>query len=236
MRILFIGILFFGLLSPSFAQHAVLRENTRNLFEKKSDFGPALKKFNHLFFGFGLMYDNPNLQNIRLTAWRSNSLSAGWRHKLSLLKFYAIGYDIYYQYNDFRIKQIPGKIFPDSALHTSEKLNFHQLGIELYQRFTFYQRGNLMGLFLDLGIYANYNYLIKYKEFDFFPNYVNNAQKRTIVYRYLNYVENYHYGIHARIGLNRVVLATEYRLSPLIKDSDVQLPPLWIEIQFGLHK
>ena len=92
-----------------------------------------------------------------------------------------------------------------------------------------------MGLFLDMGVYANYNFLVKYKEKDKFTNYTYNAKYRTITYKKLDYTLPYHYGFHTRLGLNRLSIAAEYRLSPLIKNFDTHLPPLWFEIQVGLH-
>ena len=220
----------------AYSQKVLLNENTHSLYDQKSDFGPGQKKFSHLYFGYGLMFDNPNFQNIRLEAWRSTSITTGWRTQRKLLNFYTLGTDLYYNFNDFAIKQFEGKTFPDIALHQKELLSFHNIGAEIYQRITFFQIGKLMGIFLDFGAYANYSFVTKYIEKDRYTDYTNNAKIRVITYRGLNYIEDYHYGVHVRLGINKWVIASGYRLSPLLKNTDVYLPPIWFELQLGLHK
>jgi hypothetical protein len=222
--------------APIRAQKIVINEKTGSLFEQKNDFGPAQKRFKHLYLGYGLMLDNPNFQNIRLEAWRSNSITTGWRTQYKIWKFYSLGTDLFYNYSDFAIKQYDGKTFPDLEIHQKEKLSFHNAGTEIYQRITFFKRGKLMGTFLDAGIYGSYVFLSKYTEKDKFDEYNNNAKIRVITYRRLNYTENYQYGVHARLGFNKWAIASGYRLSNLLKNTNVCLPPIWFELQLGLHK
>ena len=216
------------------AQQTVIQESTQDLFETEA-FGPGKKNFTHIYLGYGLIYDKIGLSNVKLKPWRSNVFDVGIRSLHRFFSFYSWGADFYYQYSNFELLQFNGKIFPDSVNHYSEVLNFHQAGLDLFQRITFYRRGNLMGVFIDLGIYAEYNLLVKYKERDKWDNISNFAKIRTVSYRDLNFVEPYHYGVKARLGYNRLNITAMYRLSNLIKNFDVKMPPIAIEIQFGLH-
>jgi hypothetical protein len=228
--------LFISISNTAFSQKVLLSEKTNTLFEKKNDYGPGLKNFHHLYLGYGLMLDNPNFQNVRLVAWRSNSVNAGWRVQHNIFRFYGLGTDIYYNYTDFSIKQIPGKTFPDVDLHQKERLVFHNVGAEVYQRITVFRRGNLMGLFIDAGAFINYSFLTKYIEKDKFDAYTDNAKIKVVTYRGLNYVNDFHYGWHFRLGYNRWAIAASYRISPLLKNTDALLPPIWFQLQLGLHK
>lgn len=233
-KLLLILSISFGLSAQ--AQKILLEKHTRDLFPAQNTNGPNLKHFKHAYLDYGFSMADSKTQGITLLTARSNTFSFGVRYKRKLAEFLSIGYAFYYNFEDFAIKQEAGKIFPNSILHSKEKLNFNNLGSELYTRLNFAPRGNTLGLFLDLGGFFNWTFTAKHKTTDIFEDYENNAKEIQVISKHLEYTEPFHYGVCARLGYNRYILTASYRLSGYIKEEfDVVLPKLSIGFEIGLH-
>lgn len=210
--------LFFGILLLSFSTKAqtVLLNVDRNNEQKITERGPNLKKFTHIIFHAGLLasQDKPGAQIIY---GGSLNLALGIRKKYKITPFYSLGFDIQNQYTDYKLKQVKGKILPDTVINNiSGRLDYYSSGFGFYNRINFDpRRGNFLGAFLDLGIMGEWYYSIKSVS-------KNKRTDGTIlksVVRNLPYVNNLDAKIYARIGFSHFSLFGSYRLTELFKTS-----------------
>lgn len=210
--------------SNSFAQTVLLEKNVKdNAYSLKK--GPNMKSFSHLFFGYEFFTGKPDKKGAEIIYGSSSSLNIGYRYKFKIFEFYSIGFSTIYSYNKYVIKQDKNKILPNPVLHDKEKIRFSNAGFEFYNRFNFDKRGNTIGKYIDIGLYGNWAFAINHytrdKEYD-----ENNMSELTVVkYTGLKYTEKYGYGLSARIGMNKVSLSADYRISNMFKE-DYQLPEL----------
>jgi hypothetical protein len=214
------------------SQDVVFNENV-NSDSVIETHGPNLKHFKHPYIGFGFaaMQSEDKRSNVDLGL--SSNFVFGYRYKLKLSNFYAIGYDINYNQSWYRLSQTTDKRTPDSLLNDKERLTFQNFEIGLYNRFNFGKRGNIIGKFIDLGAYADWTFQCTH----FFQNKIDGNIYKTEVTR-LKYYEPVNYGVLARIGINRWVVYANYRLSDLFKSAYnyAELPRLTVGFQVGLHK
>jgi hypothetical protein len=222
----------------------VLMEEKINAYDfKLPTKGPNFRHFNHLYIGFGFFIPDANAMEVKTKPASTTSFEFGWRYKLKLTNWFALGAGISYKNDIFDIKQIENKIIPDSVSHTKEKLRFNYLGSEAYIRFNFGKRGNIVGRFIDFGAYANWAFRVKHMMIDKVDENVPHraGSQRVILYK-LDYIEKFCYGLKARIGSNRLVLTADYRMSELFTDDykaevgNYYLPKFAVGFEFGLHK
>jgi hypothetical protein len=197
-------------------------------------FGPNLKNFRHFYFGLGFIAGKPDSTGSDIITGYSMNYLVGFRYKLRVTNWFAIGYDIDFTSYGYRLKQASSKITPDTILHDKEKLTFSDLGADIYMRFNYGRRGNRIGNFIDLGGYADWVFSARNYMKDKIAN--GNVVETTI--SHLNYFNPYNYGAVARIGFNRYVLFGYYRLSDIFKTSYnyPELPRITIGLQIGIHK
>ena len=151
---------------------------------------------------------------------------------------------LYYDNTVYRIKQKEGKRFPNANIHDKETLRLNNLGFEIFQRINFGRRGNFVGKFIDMGLYYNWAFDVKhaYKDKIDQSNNPDMAKNTKIINRNLNYIDDFNYGLRARLGFNRSVLTFTYRLSDLFdktfhnNEIDIEMPRFTLGIQLGIHK
>jgi hypothetical protein len=160
----------------------------------------------------------------------------GYLWKWRMTKWYELGFDVLYHYNSFHIKQDSLKVLPSTKLHKREKIVFNNIQVSHFQRFKFKNKYHSAGIFLDLGVYAGYNYRVKHQTLE--RNRAKGAGKTKTVNTQLKYTEDFNYGLMARIGFNRVVFYGRYRWSNLFtKNSGLpELPTYEVGLKFGLHQ
>ena len=126
------------------------------------DFGPNLKKFTHLTFHLGAVASNDR-PGARIFYGSSINLSLGLRKKFKISRFYSVGYDIEWQYTEYKFKQRQGKTFPDTIINNvSQRLDFSFISLGFYNRFNLDpSRGNFLGTIIDIGINASLDYSVK---------------------------------------------------------------------------
>jgi hypothetical protein len=230
--------------SQSISSQTVLLEEKIGAYDfKPPSKGPNFRHFSHLYIGFGFYIPDGKDYEVKTKPGSTTSLEFGWRYKLKLTNWLAIGSGINYVNNIFDIKQIDNKIVPNNILHTKEKLRFNNAGSELYLRFNFGKRGNIVGRFVDFGAYGNWAFKVKHMFVDKAENQsVYGAGSQRVILYNLNYIERFDYGLKTRIGFNRYVLTAFYRMSDLFTSDykaevgDYYLPKLSVGLELGLHK
>jgi hypothetical protein len=199
-------------------------------------YGQNYKHFRHAYltYGFVSSEDTPGSEIIY---GLSRHMALGYRYKRKFTNFYALGFDASINSDAFHLKQNSSKSLPNDSIHESERLVFSYLKGEIYNRFNFGKRGNIIGKFIDLGVYANYNYRVKNISIDKLSDNEYNAGRMKQIFTGLDYYERTGYGMVARAGINRYVVFAQYRLSdafePAFNYED--LPKLILGFQVGLY-
>lgn len=198
--------------------------------------GPNKDYYNHLFIGYGFIFGESESDSAQILTPKSSAFQLGYLWKWRITKWYELGFDVLYHYNSFHIKQDSMKIVPSSNLHKREKIVFNNLQLAPFQRFKFKNKHHSAGIFLDLGVYAGYNYRIKHQTVE--SNRAQGAGNTKTVNTELKYTEDFSYGLMARIGFNRFVFYGRYRWSNLFTDDSglPDLPIYEVGVKFGLHQ
>ena len=222
---LLFGIFLFSLQINVKSQIVLLHEDVK-ADSVVSRFGPNRTHYLQMYYGAGFILGNSDSTGADIKPWKSYYLSAGFRYKLKLGKYYAIGLDAAYQYNSFRLKQNPTNFLPDTFLHKKERLNFHNLSASFFNRINFKKRGDIIGNYLDFGCYADYIFSSTHYYRD--ATVLGNVSRETAVHEHkLQYVNNYDYGFFARIGWEGFAFWGQYRVSDLFdKNYNIKYPEL----------
>lgn len=232
------AFIFMSLAVLSFSQEILLEEDVAGdtIIEKN---GPNLKRYGHFFFDYGFFADQPEGDGMEIQYGFSNALTFGYRYKYKLNNTFAFGWDMHLSSWIFRIKQNDQKTFPDSILHTKERLTAGNLGGEIYLRINYGRRGNQIGNFIDLAGYGNWIYGATHYTKDKLDN-PNSVHAKIVETSYTNlgYIDQYAYGVNCRLGFNRFVLGASYRLSDIILETYntyPEMPRLSVSLQIGIH-
>ena len=195
--------------------------------------GPNLKNYTHVFLGFGFpLFTGEALNYTKPGA--SMIVDYGIRYKRRLNNTFALGFDLSVNWAAFKIKQDDGKSIPDSTINKKEKFQVNSLSPDIYIRINAGRRGNYIGKFLDLGAFGSWNWEKAHKTQN--KNAAGELVKTTTLR--LTYVEDFSYGVLARIGMNRFALAVKYRLSNLFTKSSgfAEVPRFSAGLEIGLFK
>ena len=171
---------------------------------------------------------------------RSWEYSFGYRYKLKLLSFYAVGLDAGLRYVRYRIEDEkliydPSKPLTMASITDKFSVGISSLGLEAYNRINIGPRGNTLGQYIDIGFRGEWNYatreIIKQK-----LESTDLAERMRTVNRGLKYIESFSTLVTARIGYNKLSLFGYYRLSDLFKHKYglVELPSVIIGIQIKI--
>lgn len=221
------------------AQDIVLDKNVDEQYSEKR--GPNMRQYGHVYEGFAMVVPYDDNSGASTQVGRSGEFLLGYRYKLKLLSFYAIGFDLSHSWNRYGIKSedaVPLDVAnnPLSQASAVDKLSLviSSLGAEAYNRINIGKRGNTLGNYLDIGIKAQWNYgrklILKEKAGD-----ADYFEKRRSVENNLRFIEKYSTLITARVGINKYILYANYRFSDLIAAgyTTPELPPLTAGFQFA---
>ncbi len=220
------------------AQDIVLDKNVDEQFNEKK--GPNMRQYGHLYFGIAFVVPYNNISGADVESYRSGELAYGYRYKLKLLSFYAIGFDLSHHWSRYGIKSetaVPVTI--ENPLSQASEVNKLSLGIaslgaEAYNRINIGKRGNVLGNYLDIGIKGEWNYVRKLimKEKAVSGDYYETSRS---VQKNLNFIRKYSTLVTARIGINKIMLYGDYRFSDLIAAgfTTPELPPLTVGVQLA---
>jgi hypothetical protein len=223
--------------SNNFSQEVLLEKNIRdNAYSHIK--GPNMKKFSHIYLGYEFFAGNSDDKGADIIYGLSSCINIGYRYKFKIIEFYSVGFNIDYSFKKYLIKQNAEKILPNTQLHDKEKIRFSNAGLELYNRFNIGKRGNIIGKYLDIGLYGNWAFAINHFIKDKVADENNKAELVTIKYSNLTYTRRLYYGLSARLGLNWLAISAEYRFSDLFK-KEYQFPELSrlaIGLEFAIYK
>jgi hypothetical protein len=215
----------------AYSQEIVFSQNVKSDTVRPTQ-GPNLKNYKHMFLGIG--FPLTTADEVAYTkAGSSLTVDYGIRYKRRLNNTFAVGFDVAVIWAAYKIKQETGKSIPDTIINKRAKFKVNSLTPDLYLRINVGRRGNYIGKYLDLGGYGSWNwkkaYVIQNKD--------DNDQMVKVSTSRLSYMENFSYGLLARIGVNRLSVAAKYRLSDLFKDQVYsELPRFSVGVEFALPK
>lgn len=210
----------------------------------KREKGPNTRHFGHFYLGAGIITDFDESKGTEINPWKSSQFLIGYRYKLKLLSFYALGLDLNYKVDQFALEgdnKNPADSLNPLTFSLQEKkhsLTNNSFGLELYQRINFTKRGNSLGKYFDTGIRMQWNFADVEEILTNFDDAAYVGRER-IINRRLKYIEDFSYGLSARIGSNHFSIHSFYRLSDYFKKNDVfdipELPRLTIGFQYAIY-
>ena len=229
------------------AQFDIFKDSTgrsRTLVRYDVDTSGEIPKFgpNRLFYLHGLsrIGEMAGPQNYGLqTNWWSYSILYGFRMKLKLWSWESVVMDLGYHYDRYSLRMDTPRLSPlENSNHQREKIVIHNFSGAICDRINFGRRGNVMGLYPDLGVYGDYGFYNS----NVYVNqyYVSNSPSgyhykvKTKINR-LPYLEKFNYGLTARIGGDYGGIFVLWRWNDLIKQSytniERDLPKLTVGIE-----
>lgn len=205
---------------------------------KISKFGPNRLFFAHPFGQFGAM-EFPQVYGAQ-TNWWSCSLAYGLRMKLKLFFWNALVVDAAYRYDRYSIRQDTPKLLPlSSDNHVRERISLHNFSVTACDRINFRRRGNVLGIWLDLGVYADD--ILRSTNVYVDRHYDSNGtsgysyKSKTTIAR-LPYLEKVNYGLTIRTGGEFTSMFIQYRMNDLFNydsSNNRDLPKLIFGIGFA---
>jgi hypothetical protein len=236
LSILFIGLALISI-EICHAQTPVLEESVWEDTIPKT-VGPNYSNFWHTYIKYGLILGPAENESSNIRYGRSYDLNLGLRYKKKINSFYSLGFSFEYNQQNYSLEQDSGKLTPDSILHKTERLQFNYFNLVLYNRFNYGKRGNIIGRYVDIGVYGGLGFgIIHHTRDEFNPSFVG-AEIVDITRRKLDYVNRLNYGVLARIGFNKWAIYGKYRLSDLFNDKRnlAEMPPLVVGLELGLFR
>lgn len=216
----------------AFSQDILLNQNVRADSIRPTR-GPNLKHFTHFYVGLGFPVSTNGIENYTIPGL-STGLDLGFRYKRRINNYLATGLELGINSTSFKLKQKEPKTVPDTILNNKEKLQISCLKSSGYIRINIGRRGNYIGNYLDVGAYGDWNFQKKHKT----TNENEDGEKVRVSTTRLKYIENFSWGVLARVSVSRYAFTAHYRLSDIYK-SDMavpELPRLIVGVEVGLFK
>lgn len=238
LKRLFLLMISLPLLANLYSQDVLLDMNVEEQFQETS--GPNMRNYSHVYISLGAIPDFDEEGITSINFWRSGEYIFGYRYKRKLSSFYSLGYDVNFKvdrfffdaadlFSNLENPRIDGQVKKHFLLNNS-------FNLEIYQRFNFGPRGNILGNYIDMGVYGQLNHSVK--EVTILENKLESATtgKERRVYRKLDYIERLGYGFAGRIGHNKWAIYGKYRLSDFFSGEYnlPELPRLTVGIEFAI--
>jgi hypothetical protein len=222
-------LLFVFLVFDLSAQDILFEKETNELYEV-SKYGANRKHFLHLYTGFGLY----STGSTSLKPYHTHDFTLGLRYKRKINSFFSAGSALYWKRSNFRYKNDP-EIIDQGTFLDKEKLNVNSAGTEVYVRINFdTARGNYVGNFIDFGGYGEWHFSDAYKTYK--EGGFALFKKKKTIYRQLDQMKNFGYGVQLRMARNRFVVFIRYRISDYLKNGEAEPPKAVIGLEISLHK
>ena len=227
-----LSITFILISMAGFSQDILLQQNVK-ADTIRPTYGPNLKNYIYGYIGLGFPLSTNEGSNYTKPV-TSTDFDFGVRYKRKLTNLLALGIDLGMNSASYKLKQNDSKIVPDNVINDKEKIQVNSLVSSALLRINAGRRGNFIGNYLDLGVYGGWNFQKKHKT----TNTNANDEKVKVSTSKLKYIENFSYGLMARLGISRYSLTANYRLSNIFKSSYAmpELPRLIVGIEVGLFK
>ncbi|NNM94770.1 MAG: hypothetical protein HKL88_04805 [Bacteroidia bacterium] len=180
------------------------------------------------FFIGGGFVTGPSDEGDKIEYGASREFIVGMGYARKLVKWNAVGIDLYYKSTGFFLTQDSSKILPNGVLHNAEKISLNNLGGVIFDRFYFGK------LFLDGGFYYDWALITKHVAYDNFTVANNNGGSSTkSIDRQLVFMNDYNYGLTFRFGqVNGVALYFNYRLTNVFTKGTASNPSLFYNLPF----
>lgn len=186
-----------------------------------SNYGPNRRFFIHGVLQLG-MYNRPYDSGLKTNWWSSGAFTYGIRSKFKLWSWESITLDLNYRYDRFGINQKQTKAPPLNPLaYQRERISVHNLSGSVCNRINFSRRGNVMGEWLEFGVYADRtlrtSHVTLSQYYDSNSTTGTHYKNRTKITG-LAYLNDFNYGLTMRIGYDYAGVFVNYRVNDLIKD------------------
>ena len=234
-------LILFCLVSGSlYAQDTVLEMDVDNQY--KENHGPNMRHYGHFYTGVGFVTGYGEKEGSAIDFWRSQDFLFGYRYKLKVLSFYALGFDAGFNTKRYGLSGA-GSLPPIASNPLTQwgeakrhAIRNNSLGIGVYQRINIGKRGTSLGNYIDIGIDGPYNYSVKEVVVRTTDSGYEPAGISRSTFRKLDYYERFTYGLQGRIGIGRFMAYGHYRLSDYFSDKyDIpELPRLTAGLQVVL--
>ena len=222
-------LLFIFIVVDLSAQNILFEKETEDLY-KIPEYGANRKHFLHLYTGFG-MY---SIGSTMLKEYHTHEYNLGIRYKRKFSSLFSAGTALYWKNVNFRYKEDP-EIIDQGTFLDKEKLKVNAAGTEIFVRLNFdTSRGNYVGNYIDLGGYGEWLFSNAYKTFK--DGGFGLFKRKKTVYKQLDQMNNFGYGIQLRMARNRFVVFVRYRISDYFKNDLVEHPKSVIGLEIGLHR
>lgn len=198
------------------SQETILFHNV-NKDTSEGDFGPNRKHYWQRIVQLGFHFGETDSSGSDIVLGKSFEVLTGIRYKRQFGAFYALGWEWDVSFSNYRIAQTDEKVFGGQITHKKEKLAMVKTGMSVYQRFNFaFKRGNHLGKYLDLGVYADAQFFRRYIVSDAIDPAYGFGKHRTALGK-ISWMNNINYGVEARIGVSFFYVFGKYRLSEMFK-------------------
>jgi hypothetical protein len=194
------------------------------LFQLASHIGPQEPGMHTDIFSYSYTYGG----RVKLRLWSWESLVADWG----------------YRHDRFSIKQQQNKRSPlNTGRHQHERVSVHNLSFAFCNRLNFGRRGNIMGFWVDMGVYGDWAFVKNNVYVDRYYDSNSAIAKRYKVrtrITHLQYIEKFNYGFTLRSGGDYFGVFANYRMNDLIKNASTtsynDLPKLTVGVEFYLQE
>jgi hypothetical protein len=219
-----------------FSQTVVLEQKGNQLNPDKK-YGPNLKRYSNLSFGYGFFFHKNSEENYQINFPRSIQLNLSRRSKYKLNSLFAIGNEIGLAVKNINLKNNTVSILAPNI----NRINRLSINASLYSRINIdKKRGNRLGYFLDIGVGLDYFYFNKaISELDLPSSSYGGIR---VSYTGLKELKRFDYFCFARIGAERVNIIFQLILNEQIKDQSKSaliiknLPTFKAGIEINLKK
>ncbi|TND09073.1 MAG: hypothetical protein FD123_1476 [Bacteroidetes bacterium] len=196
-------------------------------------FGPNRRIFAQAVASVGLFADNgdPGARTRR-----AYSFQAGGRMKLKLWSWEALTLDVYWKMQRWNLEQKPGKLLPDGNLHQRELIVTHSLSGDFCNRINIGRRGDVLGTYVDLGVYGDYVFHSVHVMKDLYLDPAVSGKESQLTKNFgLPYMAPLNYGFKARAGNGWMNIFAMYRVSGIFKNEYTSLYPQLPRITIGIE-
>jgi hypothetical protein len=205
---------------------------------KIAKFGPNRLFFISPYAHFAFM-PGPQVYGAQ-TNWWSSSFGYGLRAKLKLFYWNSIVLDAIYRGDRYSMRQNTPKLAPlTTQSHVRERISLSNFSIAFCDRINFRKRGNVLGNWLDFGVYGDNvfrstNVFVDEHYDSNSPAGYRHKQKTTLVR--LPYIETINYGFTLRWGGEFGSFFVQYRVNDIFNydsPNNRDLPKLMIGMAFS---
>jgi len=193
-------------------------------------FGRNRAVYVHPLFKFGAVI--PVYEDGGEVGFLSTTTGADIRTKAKICSWNALVLDFGYRCDRYSIGKDDALGIPGfGGVHKRERLSLHNVSFSLCDRVNFGRRGNILGIYLDIGFYGDLLVRGSHLMVNEFYDSDSETAERTvqrIKQTQLPFLSRYNYGLTARFGWEWGSVFAMYRVNDLVVDR----PPITVYSDF----